>query len=65
MAKSFAETPPGCVNFLIAGVVTPEMRARLDGMGDVKVYLLNDLSQDGERWDDFVNEVFHHAVRAI
>ena len=65
MAKSFAETPPGCVNFLIAGVVTPEMRARINGMGDVKVYLLNDLSQDGERWGDFVNEVFHHAVRAI
>ncbi len=25
MTKSFAETPSGCVNFLVAGVITPEM----------------------------------------
>ena len=65
MTKSFAETPPGCVNFLVAGVITPEMRARLDAIGNIKVYLLDDISQDGERWDGFTNEVFHHAVRVI
>ena len=65
MSKSFAETPPGCVNFLVAGVVTPEMRTRLEEMGVVKVYLLDEISQDGEHWDDFTNEVFHHAVRVI
>jgi len=25
MTKSFTETPPGCVNFLVAGVITAEM----------------------------------------
>ena len=65
MTKSFAETPPGCVNFLVAGVITPEMQTRLDAIGNVKVYLLNDIAQDGEHWDDFTNEVFHHAVRII
>lgn len=63
MTKSFAETPPGCVNFLVAGVVTEAMKSRLDEMGDIKVYLLHELSNDGEAWDDFINEVFFHAVR--
>ena len=49
----------------MAGVITPEMQSRLDEMGDVKVYLLADLAKDGERWDHFVNEVFHHAVRVV
>lgn len=65
MAKSFAETPPGCVNFLIAGVITPEMQTRLDIIGNVKVYRLDDIAQDGEIWNDFTNEVFHHAIRVI
>ena len=63
MQKSFEATPPGCVNFLIAGVVTPEMRIRLNQMGVVKVYLLGDLAQDGERWTEFINELFHYTVR--
>ncbi len=29
MSKSFAETPPGCANFLVAGVITTEMQTRL------------------------------------
>ena len=65
MTKSFAETPPSCVNFLIAGVITTEMRSRLDDMGVVKVYELSRLAQDGEGWDEFINELFHHAVRII
>ena len=63
MQKSFEATPPGCVNFLVAGVVTPEMRARLDQMGVVKVYVLDDLAHDGEKWTEFVNELFHYTVR--
>ena len=63
--KSFDKTPPGCVNMLIAGVITPEMETRLKQMGVVKVYLLDHLAEDGEHWDDFVNEVFHHTVRII
>ena len=31
--KSFEATPPNCVNILIAGVVTPEMRRALDQDG--------------------------------
>ncbi len=65
MIRSFAETPPGCVNFLVAGIVTPEMQTRLCAMGNVKVYMLDDIAQDGEQWDDFTNEVFHHALRVI
>jgi len=51
MQKSFSETPPGCVNFLIAGVVTPEMQTRLDQIGAIKVYLLDDISLDKEKWN--------------
>ena len=64
MSKSFAETPTRCVNFLVAGVITPQMQTRLGSM-NVKVYLLDDIAQDGELWDDFTNEVFHHAARII
>ena len=63
MQKSFEATPRDCFNFLVAGVVTPEMQTRLDQMGVVKVFLLDDLSHDGEQWTDFLNEVFHYAVR--
>ena len=63
MQKSFEATPPDCVNFLVAGVVTPEMRTRLDQMGVIKVFLLDDLARDGRPWTDFINEVFHYTVR--
>jgi len=65
MTKSFAETPTNCVNFLVAGIITQEMQSRLDTMGNVKVYELDDITSDGESWDDFTNEVFHHALRVI
>lgn len=65
MGKSFAETPPGCVNFLVAGVITPAMRKRLKQYGDVKEYLLEDVSKDGEGWDGFINELFHHTIRIM
>lgn len=62
--KSFENTPPGCTNFLIAGVVTAEMKQRLDEMGMVRsVFLLGDLEEDKQEWFDFLNEVFHHTVR--
>lgn len=63
MQKSFEETPPGCVNMLIAGVITPEMESRLESMGVTKVFVLDDLAHDGEDWIDFLNEVFHYTVR--
>ena len=63
MQKSFDETPPGCTNVLVAGVITKEMRTRLAQIGSVKPFLLDDLSRDGAGWNDFVVEVFHHIVR--
>ena len=63
--KSFAETPVNCVNFLIAGVVTPEMQARLDSQGTIRVYLLDDLAEDGEDWDEFISELFHFTLRIV
>ena len=62
--KSFEATPPQCDNFLVAGVVTPEMRSRLDQIGRVKVvFMLDDLAHDGQKWTDFINEVFHYTIR--
>lgn len=61
--KSFEETPPGCVNILIAGIITREMKDRLDNLGIVNQFLLDDLAQDGEPWFSFLNELFHHIVR--
>ena len=61
--KSFEVTPPGCVNMLIAGIITPEMRERLDRRGIVKTFLLDDLAHDGDSWTEFLNEVFHYTVR--
>ncbi len=63
MQKSFENTPPNCVNILIAGVVTNEMKARLVGLGVEKVFLLDSLAHDGESWIDFLNEVFHYTIR--
>lgn len=63
MQKSFEETPPGCVNMLVAGVITSEMESRLENMGVTKVFPLDNLAYDGEGWIDFLNEVFHYTVR--
>ena len=43
--KSFEATPPGCTNMLIAGVVTAEMAERLDQLGIIERFLLDDLTQ--------------------
>ena len=61
--KSFETTPPGSVNLLVVGVVTTEMQERLNSLGIRKYYLLDDITQDGAGWTDFLNEVFHHTIR--
>ena len=61
--KSFENTPPGCINMVVAGVITPEMQNRLDQMGVVRSFLLDDVAEDGIGWLEFLNEVFHHAIR--
>ena len=65
MSKSFAETPAGCTNFLIAGVVTAEMQKRINDMGVVKLYHLDNIANNSDSWDDFIKELFHHAIRII
>ena len=65
MQKSFDATPPDCVNMLIAGAITPEMRSRLAQLDMGAVFLLDDLSRDGARWTEFVNEVFYRTVRVM
>ena len=61
--KSFKETPAGCINILVAGIITNEMGERLAGLGIVKTYLLDKLVDDEAYWMDFLNEVFHHTIR--
>ncbi|MCY4474449.1 MAG: XcyI family restriction endonuclease [Chloroflexi bacterium] len=61
--KSFDNTPSSCVNFLVAGVITAEMQRRLDAIGTIRVFTLDDVIRDGVGWYAFLNEVFHHVVR--
>jgi len=61
--KSFEATPPGSINLLVAGIVTAEMKQRLNSLGIRKYFLLDEVAQDGKVWIDFLNEVFHHVVR--
>ena len=48
---------------MIAGVVTEEMENRLNEIGTVDVFLLDDVIIDGPKWSSFLNEVFHHIIR--
>lgn len=61
--KTFDESPAGCKNFLVAGVVTPTMRARLREMRMEADFDVEDLLRDEQAWRRFVNEIFHHALR--
>ena len=63
--KSFEATPPGCANFLVAGVITAEMQRRLDSMGNVKTFALDDVIEDRPGWYAFLDEVFHHTIRIV
>lgn len=63
--KSFDMTPNRTKNFLVAGVVTEAMQRELDQMHVEKVFLLDDTLQIEERWTDFVNEIFLHALRLL
>ncbi len=61
--KTFDEAPAGCKNFLVAGVVTPTMRERLDEMRMERDFDIDRLLHDADSWTDFMNEIFHHALR--
>ena len=61
--KTFDETPADCKNFLVAGVVTPTMRERLEEMHIEDDFDIEQLLHDDLAWTRFLNEIFHHALR--
>lgn len=65
MRKSFEETPGTTANFLILGVVTDEVKRRLEDP-DLTVisFVLGDLD-DKTIAAKFLDELFHYAVRII
>ena len=63
--KSFSETPARSKNFAVLGVVTPEMRRRLDELSVARDFSLYRILHDTVSWDDFVREIFHHTLRVI
>ena len=62
MKKTFDEALTQCKNFLVAGVVTPTMRERLNDVQVERVFNLDILDGD-TKWTVFMNEIFHHALR--
>ncbi len=63
--KSFDETPARAQNFAVLGVVTPEMRRRLNELRMRRDFSLYHILHDQAAWDDFVQEIFHHILRII
>ena len=61
--KTFDESPAGRKNFLVAGVVTPTMRGRLEEMRMEADFQIDRLLDDGAAWAGFMNEIFHRALR--
>ncbi len=63
-AQSALETNRRCKNFLIAGVITAEMRRRLDqGRFFEKDFLLVELLSSSTHQQEFFDEIFNHALR--
>ena len=65
MQRSFAATPARARNFAVLGVVTPEMRRRLNEMPVARDFSLYLILNDADAWNDFVQEIFHHTLRII
>ena len=63
--RSFAQTPARARNFAVLGVVTPEMRRRLNGMNMARDFSLYRVLHDNDCWEDFVQEIFHHTLRLV
>ena len=61
--KTFDEAPVDCKNFLVVGVVTPTMRERLSEMRMEADFDIGKLLEDDGAWTNFMNEIFHHALR--
>lgn len=63
--KSFEETPPRARNFAVLGVVTPEMRRRLDEMKVDRDFSLYHILNDAAALEDFAREIFHYTLRIV
>ena len=63
--KSFDRTPVRSKNFLVVGVVTNEMRYQLEQMHVERVFDLSEILYLGDKWQQFINEVFHHTLRLL
>ena len=61
--KSFAETPARCRNIAVLGVVTPEMRRRLDKLNVARDFNLFEILNNPEVWKEFLKEIFWHTLR--
>lgn len=61
--KTFDESPIGCKNFLIVGVVTDTMEKRLSEMRVEKYFLYDELLNETQLWEELMNEIFHYALR--
>ncbi len=61
--NTFDEAPVSCKNFLIAGVITATMRERLGEMRVEADFDIDQLLSDDDAWQDFMKEIFHHALR--
>lgn len=63
--KTFDESPIGCKNFLIVGVVTNKMGERLSETRLEKYFLYDEILDKTQYWEEFMNEIFHHALRIV
>ena len=61
--KTFDKAPAGCKKFPIVGIVTKTMDERLQEMGVGKGFTIDQLLDDDGAWQNFMNEIFHHALR--
>lgn len=63
-AQAAIEVNRRCKNFLVAGVITPEMQRRLNQSRLFeKAFLLVELLSDETRQAEFFNEIFNHTLR--
>ena len=65
-AQAAIEVNPRCKNFLIAGVITPEMRRRLNQSRNrlfEKDFLLVELLSSESLQAEFFDEIFNHTLR--
>lgn len=58
--KSFRETPAHSKNFVVLGVITPEMENRMRDIHIENHFMLKAIESDPA---NFLDEVFHHALR--